>query len=769
MGHQLERNNAYSTYDCPARSAGSRSSNSPTRIGRDCGHRSEDESGRDEYIVRGLLAFDISDTLDLMLKAEVAKYDVDGRNSQNVQAGPLGGLYIECALLTTLLALVSCDHQQEPLETRASVAPEQETADAPRQRCADYQPLRKALFGDLHVHTAVSFDAVAGRINTMPEDAFNFAQGKPIPTFPQNAAGSPMGTVKIDRPLDFLAVTDHSEFLGERSLCTDKESSEYDGEFCRKYRAVEFRGTLMLASVLDMEVPERIEMLCGTDGNRCKSAAKSVWQRSIDAADAANDRSEACSFTSFVGYEYTGTPGTSNYHRNVIFRNGNVPDLPVSYLEARYDYLLWEQLDDACSVDQGCDYITIPHNTNLANGRLLTPYADLELTNETRARYARTRLDREPVMEVFQHKGSSECINGLGSVLSAEDELCNIEQVRVLGETAAVSRFRLQGSELLLDPPENITVTDCGDDTGTMGMLAGGCVSKNDFLRSALLTGLDEQLSIGLNPVKMGVIASTDGHAGTPGKVEEDAWKGTVTGEMAPTERLIAGTLPSGIKGNPGGLAGVWAQENSRDSIFDALRRREVFGTSGPRITPRMFGGWSLAEDLCEANDMIEQADAQAVPMGGDLHTDETPPQQGKPRFLLAAQRDLGGLQTPLQRLQLIKGWVDNGGHHIDIRTVAGSADSDAGVNVQTGERFGDGHDSLCTVVEDNDFNPLLPAYYYMRVVENPSPRWSLFDCLSLAESERPAVCSDQQRHIIQEMAWTSPIWYTPGAKQAGR
>ncbi len=634
-----------------------------------------------------------------------------------------------------------------------------------RTPCADYTPLRRPLFGDLHVHTGLSFDAVAGRINTMPADAYDYAKGKPIASFPQNELGEPIGTAQIDRPLDFLSVTDHAEFLGERELCINPDSSEYGNEFCNKYREIEFRGSKMLASRLSTQFPKtptRVEMLCGENGERCLSAAKSPWQDIIDAAESAYDRTGACTFTSFIGYEYSGSPGQSNYHRNVIFRNDNVPDFPVSYFEASLDHVLWDKLDQQCGEDEGCDYITIPHNSNLSNGKLLTPYFGLEQTTENKVRYAKTRLKREPLIEIFQHKGASECVNGLASVLGAADELCTFEQVRAIGNSATTRKFHLDGADLVVEEPVTEITDECKEgELGRTGMFAGGCISRNDFIRSALLTGLEEENEIAFNPVKMGIIASTDGHYGTPGDVAEDKWRGAVSGEMTILERLKPGTLPSGIKGNPGGLAGVWAEENSRDGIFEAMERRETFGTSGPRIIPRFFGGWELDSGSCKLPDMIEHGYSHGVPMGGDLP--QQPDSGQNPKFILAAQRDNGGLETPLQQLQIIKGWIDaDGKRHFEVHTVAGTSDNGAGVDVTTGNRFGEGHDRLCGVFTDENFNPDLPAYYYLRAVENPSPRWSLLDCLQLEEGNRPEICQDPTRQVIQEMAWSSPIWYEP-------
>jgi hypothetical protein len=635
-----------------------------------------------------------------------------------------------------------------------------------RAPCSDYSEEGKALFGELHIHTALSFDAVAGRTKTLPADAYRFAKGEAIAFFPVDADGNVKGEITIDRPLDFVAVTDHGEFLGETVLCKSPDSPQYHNDFCVEYRKVEFRGAAMMATSMSADAPERIPMLCGEDGQLCRDYAAQPWQVVIDAAEEAYDRSSECKFTSFVGYEYTGTPNNANYHRNVIFRNGNVPDLPVTYMENPFDHLLWTQLDKVCNESNSCEYLTIPHNSNISNGRLLTPYANLEPSMENRKDYAQARLKNEPIMEIFQHKGASECVNGLSNVIGAPDELCNIEQVRNLGSTAKRINIHMDGAKLVFETEDTAAVTsECEEGkVGRHGMMGGGCVSKNDFLRGALLTGLSEQKEIGFNPVKLGVIAASDGHTSTPGAVKENSWKGHVSGEMTPENRLKPGTLPSGILGNPGGLAGVWAKENSRDAIFDAIQNREVFGTSGPRIVPRFFGGWNLPTDICERSDMVAQGYANGVPMGSDLSA--MPAENSKPSFIVSALRDPVSDATPLQQLQVIKGWVnDEGKAHYKVITAAGSPDNGAGVDTETGARKGDGHDSLCAVITDEEFQADISAYYYLRVVENPSPRWSLLDCLKFENANRPEVCKDSSRHIIQEMAWTSPIWYSPAAE----
>jgi hypothetical protein len=648
----------------------------------------------------------------------------------------------------------------EPIAAAAESSPSGRlvTYTETREPCDHYSPTRMPLFGDLHVHTSLSFDAAANTIGATPTDAYQYGKGEPIDFWPMKD-GKPAGEFAIDRPLDFLAVTDHGEFLGERRLCREEDSPRYDSKFCMGTRKDERQGMIMLAQVITTETPARIPEICGEDGSLCREYARAPWARIGDAAEAAYDRTSSCSFTSFKAYEYTGTPATSNYHRNVIFRNENVPGLPVSYIDAPYDSALWEQLDATCLDENGCNYLTIPHNTNLANGRM-APYMRLDPTVENRLAYAAKRLEREPIMEIFQHKGASECINGLSSVLGPPDELCNVEAVRVMGLAKTHVVTQTQGNEVALTTATEVT-EECGDEVGAYGMLGAGCVDATDFLRSGLLVGLEEEQKQGSNPVKLGIIASTDTHAATPGAVLESDWRGHVSVEATPEERLQPGLLTSGIDGNPGGLAGVWAVENSRDAIFEAMQRREVFGTSGPRIAPRFFGGWAYGDDLCDSRDLATAGYAGGVPMGSDLT--KPPSADAKPVFVAAAARDSASTSAPLQQLQLVKGWIDaDGKRHNEVTTIAGGR-NDAGVDPKTGDRTGKGHDILCQVYRDNDFDPTLPTYYYMRVVENPSARWHVYDCLRLPAEERPAVCSDgSYPDTIQEMAWTSPIWYQP-------
>jgi hypothetical protein len=629
--------------------------------------------------------------------------------------------------------------------------------------CDDQYPYRQALFGDLHVHTTYSFDVFSFGVTTTPEQAYRFAKGESIDYLPVNETGEMEGTIRIDRPLDFMAVTDHAEFLGEYQLCMSSGSADYNSAYCEDLRKGGRAAIMATGALLALDQPQRIAEFCTDDNEKCVTASAQLWQKIITAAENAHDDSSDCSFTALVGYEYTGTPSTSNYHRNVIFRSTGVPAIPVSYFEAPHDYQLWKTLDDKCDKIPGCEYLTIPHNSNLSNGKLLVPYANLPDTTENKIEYANTRLAREPLMEIFQHKGNSECSNGFPGILGAPDELCNVEQFRQFGNTGKSSRVRYNDKKITFEQPiENPTTLCPPGKTGFGGMSGSGngCISENDFYRSALLNGLKQENDIGLNPIKLGATASTDTHMATAGATREDLWRGHIASEWNKEGRLTKPTLiPSGVLSNPGGLTGVWAIENSRDGIFDAMLRREVYGTSGTRIKPRFFAAWSYPDDICTDTDMLAKAYKLGVPMGADLGP--SPANKPAPTFILSALADPAVHAAPLQKLQLIKGWItDDGTAHNKVYDVAGDAETDAGVNLESGKRYGKGYASLCVVFTDPDYDATENAYYYMRAVENPTPRWSMIDCLNYDQGQRPELCSDPGVFTtINEQAWTSPIW----------
>ncbi len=611
-----------------------------------------------------------------------------------------------------------------------------------RAACTQHDPLRRAFFGDLHIHTTLSFDAHAFDVKTTPAQAYGFAQGAAVSLPPLDVNGQGTQTLQLERPLDFAAVTDHSEFLGEVETCITPGSPTYDSSTCQIFRAGGNQGTTQIAFRSALVPPTRDATVCGADGTICRDAAGQVWTRIQDAAAAAYDRSDRCSFTSFVAYEYTASANVSTLHRNVVFRNDHVP-FPTTVFEQPTAHGLWTELKATClDAGIGCDVLAIPHNSNESNGKMfLVEYPGAGSRDEERAQ-AELRAALEPVAEIYQHKGSSECLNGLSGVVGAPDEQCDFER-----------RWR---------PP----VTDCGDGTGIGGTITSGCVSRRDFVRGALLEGLKEAERIGINPLRLGIVASTDTHNGTPGAVEERSFIGhrgedddTPAKRLGPGQFYLGGNLFSG-----GGLVGVWAEENSRSSIFDALRRREVFGTSGPRIAVRFFGGWNLAPGLCADPNLVQTAYDAGVPMGGFL---PAPPSGAvAPTFVVSALRDAGTLAHPgvaLQRIQIIKGWLDQGEAHQQVFDVAGDPNNGATVDEATCTPQGTGADTLCAVWTDAAFVAGQQAFYYVRVLENPTCRWSTYTCNALAPVDRPPACTDPAvPKTVQERAWTSPIWYQP-------
>ena len=604
-----------------------------------------------------------------------------------------------------------------------------------KTRCADFQSDRQALFGELHVHTAISMDANMFGTRLRPADAYRFARGERVFLVPASGDQPGQHPVQIDRPLDFAAVTDHAMNFGFVELCTKPGSAQYASETCRNYRLPlnpnidDLRGVVdRMRKRLGSDLAAR--SICGEDGEICRNAAYAAWEETQRAAATFDDDSESCAFTTFVAYEYTATPDLTKIHRNVIFRNEHVPDLPISYTDEPDAIELWRRLRAECiESGTGCDVLAIPHNSNLSNGHMFqVEYGDAE-SPEAQAEIARLRSSMEPLVEVMQMKGDSECRNGLSKVLGA-DEFCDFEKMR---------------------PPDT---EDCGDGTGRGALGGEGCVSRLDYARYALAEGLREADRIGVNPYAFGLVAATDGHEALAGAVEESRLD----------VRLHRPSSSPGM--NPGGLAGVWAEENSRESLFLAMRRRETFGTSGPRLQVRFFGGWEYSADLCSQPDWVSQGYAGGVPMGGDL-----PPlpagQKSGPTFVLSALQDPGTPQQPgnlLQRIQIVKAWPGaEGRYHQQVVDVAGGS-NEAGVETSTCTPQGPGAASLCGLWTDPDFDPAQRAVYYARAIENPSCRSTGWACVRAPEDSKPDFCrAGDVALTAQERAWSSPIWYAPG------
>ena len=632
-----------------------------------------------------------------------------------------------------------------------------------REACADYDPLRRPLFGDLHVHTRLSFDSMISSQRNGPDEAYRYAQGEPV-TLPDED-GQQTIVARIGRPLDFTAVTDHSEYLGPIGVCSgDPWTLGYWWPHCVMSRSDIYLVQLLAAHLWTesgVKDADAKPFLCSISD--CDAVGLDVWNSIQAAAERHYDRSDSCRFTTFVGYEYTDAPDFNNLHRNVIFRNERVTGRPISARDTGPNNFpeLWRRLREECiEADAGCDVLAIPHNSNLSGGLMFRdPLTPLE---------ASERLFFEPVVELTQHKASSECrfdrIAGRG--VDTEDELCDFEQARADN----LSMLGTVHGEVRTEQAREVPIDAFG---------------RRNMVRNALKDGLALRRTSGLNPFMMGFIGSTDTHRATPGGAEESNY----TGHLG---RRDAGyrNVQDHFFDNPGGLAVVWAEENSRDAIFEGLRRRETYATSGTRPTVRFFGGWNFPDDACGQAELVARGYADGVPMGGVL----PPAESAAPVFIVSAQKDAGIEAyggTDLQRLQIIKGWVDaQGTTHEQVIDVAGDADNGADVDPRTCRPRGAGARSLCAVWRDPAFDASQDAFYYVRVLENPSCRWSTLQCkaagvdpfspdcevqagsMTALAQERGAIgdvygrcCLAAENEpfyspVIQERAWTSPIWY---------
>jgi len=651
---------------------------------------------------------------------------------------PVGNRIQTLLICVTSAALLTCTEEEQTRDAPTTpVVHYTET----RQPCADRNEQRNLYFGDLHVHTRLSFDAFGYEVRTTPAQAYGFAKGAELYLPPLDAEGRGTRLVRLTRPLDFVALTDHQEYLAETYLCATPGTEAYDSTLCQKYR----EGNDLIIAVFGIQFtdpsPVRFRDICQAPGVDCRETARQIWRSVGQAAEDAYDRSSACSFTSFVGYEYSGTPRIANNHRNVIFRNAQVPELPPSYFEHTTEQGLWSELEATClDLKNGCDFISIPHNMNWSNGNMFGR-DNTRLSHEEQVEAARFRGNMEPLVEAHQHKGDLECHNGFPGI--PDDPLCDFEKIRTKD------------------------FFDCGDTPGFLGIAGWGCVSRYDFVRNILKLGLSERLRLGVNPYALGLIGSTDTHNGTPGLTEEIPFPGHVGVADDTTEkRLIKTQVTHNTPTyNPGGLAAVWAVENSRDALFEAFRRREVYSTSGTRIRVRFFGGWDYPRMLCDDPDFVSVGYERGVSMGGYLAVRPGP--DSAPMFAVMATQDPGTEDrpgTPLQRIQIIKGWVGSDGKEQEkVFEVAGDPNNGAGVDLESCEAFGRGWERLCAVWEDPEFDPDRVAFYYARVVENPTCSWRQADCstYSAADPALPATCADDSfRKVIQERALTSPIWY---------
>ena len=553
--------------------------------------------------------------------------------------------------------------------------------------CPGYQPGHKQVFwGDLHVHTAYSLDAYGfGTIRT-PAEAYRFAKGGSVDT--------PAGEVQLDRPLDFMAVTDHAEWLDLMYTCTDPLMSSHP--YCVKLRdqSAQETGSTIFRDFVNPTITQAQPApadICTEDPAACDTALLSQWERLQQQTNAAND---PCTFTALNGFEWSATPGYSHTHRNIIFASDKVTPTPIDYIRYPEISQLYEQIGVGCRADDGCDAITIAHNMNMGDGRSF----DVE-TEDERMLSLRTQYER--LVEITQEKGTSECLPAYANRETSLD--CRFE-------TYITSRSRQKApADFEEDEWERMRST-----------------YARGLLRRGLMAYATRPEAKG-NPLQVGFVGSTDSHTGLGGYVEEDQWQGTVFG-IGNFERNMGR-----IGFNPGGLVAVWAEQNTRDSIFQALKNRETYATSGPRIAVRFDAAGEGALPSCRAGGALAPV-GDGVPMGGELPMDS---QSAVFRIAVSADR------APLETIEIIKG------------AFKGEAYEEAVIPVWS--RSGDGREA-CVVWSDTGFDPAAASYWYARVTEAPTPRWSSHHCKAAGRCEE----FPEADVMIQEHAWASPIWYLP-------
>jgi len=612
---------------------------------------------------------------------------------------------------------------------------------------------QRLYWGDLHIHTSESFDAALFGNTIGLEDTYRFAKGAPI----IGVGGEPM---QLSRPLDFVAITDHAEGFGTRTHCGDATLSLGEKAACWLANEPNPRIFQLLAGRArgaaapgDFDSPPGIYQktkrkppapgsfpTCRIGESaleRCLENAGNDWARYVATADAFY---EPGVLTTLIAYEYSpGLPNQGKHHRNVIFRSNKVPNKAPSSIDVPNAIELWRVLEANCQGE--CDFLTIPHNSNKAWGLTYSRYT-WDGKDYTEADW-RTRQRREPLAEIFQIKGAQECALGVG----ATDEECQFEQV--------------------FEPCEAGQTTGCAFQTG--------------FVRQGLKVGLELEQEYGFNPIQSGFIAATDSHNSNPGDVEEWDFPGAVGSVTSSSFRRLRDEERVPFKSRlrfhtSGGLAAVWAHENTREAIFDALARRETYATSGPRITVQFYADWlgqSGQESAGEPVSVGQQL--YRTPMGGVVSTDQLKDHSTSPYFSVWAMQD--PLDAPLQRIQMVKGWIDESGetHEKVVDIVCAddaSIDPDTGRCADNGASVdlttcafdeGVGAAQLSVNWQDPDFNADQSAFYYVRVLMNPTCRWSTYDAIRLGRDPDPRVPA-----TIRERAWTSPIWISKTASGNG-
>lgn len=594
-------------------------------------------------------------------------------------------------------------------------------------QCSDFNSLRNVYWGDLHDHTYFSIDSYGLGNRRTPLDAYQFAMG--VCT---NVLGIP---TQIDRPLDFVVVSDHSEFIGDVDECFDLDGKGWSGQstvYCQALQAkamqawpqsnlIPFMGACGCpeGDTACIENPDGglAPPIERNDPTTYANATKSIWQLEVKTADdvyAANH----CKFTSLPAFEWTASPNGNTMHHIVVFANSTVPPAPLDYVHYDSEFALLSGLQAQCTGQ--CDVVTIQHNSNLSGGVAWLTAGTTQIEQ--------LRVQYERLVEMHQTKGNSECVN---DAADGNDPLCNFEyRVGKAGQTQA--------------------------------QVAPG------YVRAGLAKGLADWATNARNAYQLGFVGATDNHQATPGNVRESTWIGSVAaGDNQPEHRLTTDQNDTG-RANPGGITGVWAEQNLRPNIFAALKRRETFATSGPRIAVRFYQTWDQTTDFCADPNFpsqLEQDIAQngGAIMGSTIAPAKTPPAGAKPRFVVFALRDplpdpTTGAAANLDSVQLIKGVYDAGAMTttVTLQTQA----------VQSPPLPHETPAALCHTFTDANWDATKAAYYYPRVLQAPTWRWSHYDCQAVAGMTNDAgvsPCDAATQDVkIQERAWGSPVWWLP-------
>ena len=597
---------------------------------------------------------------------------------------------------------------------------------------------RRLLWGDTHLHTSYSFDAfLNNNLSADPDTAYRFAKGAPV-IHPYHRA-----RMQLSAPLDFLVVSDHAEFMGGlrdiyRNGVPDDDAGIWGSirnwHLTRSIRkavddregAVLFRGVLPVSGDPREAARNWRESLGESALRPSPAVMRTAWGEIVDAAEA---HYEPGRFTSLIGWEWSSVPSGANLHRIVVTdADGEQARAfqPFSSMDSPFPEDLWQWLRQT-SLSTGARFLAIPHNSNISKGLM---FSDTTLRGDpVDAAYARERLHWERLVEVTQIKGDSET----HPLLAPNDEFADFEPYP----------FYIQQDAQAYEP------------------------RPGDYARSALKTGLELGAALGVNPFRFGMIGSTDAHTGLS-TAEENNFAGKMATDSTP-ETKINPVVSGGSRGwtmSASGLAAVWAAENSREAIVSAMQRRETYATTGPRIRVRFFGGWDYTEEDLQAADTAAAYD-KGVPMGGTLgdRTNGAPPV-----FLVVAHKDAGGAN--LDRAQVIKGWLDaDGVAREKVFNVAWSGGRQLAadgalppvgstVDLATA-RYSNriGAAELSALWRDLGFDAARPAFYYVRALEIPTPRHSHFDALALGMA-----APDYGAAVIQERAYSSPIWYEPPA-----